>query len=371
MDPRNEQLAKNLINYSVRLNKGEKVLIQATGFDCVELVNALVREAYNVGGYPFVKFANPSTGRELMMGLTEEHIKLRAEIDANEMTNMDAYIGISAGLNTAESSDIPQEKMALFSSIYGKKVHHEIRLKKKWVGLNYPTPNMAQAANKSHEAFKDFYYKVCNLDYAKMDKAMDSLKSLMEKTDKVHIKGEGTDLTFSIKGIQAVKCAGEYNIPDGEVFTAPIKDSVNGYITYNTPSNYQGFTYENVKFVFENGKIIEATANNTEKINQVLDTDEGARYIGEFAIGVNPYIETPMNDILFDEKIKGSFHFTPGMAYKGEADNGNESAVHWDLVCIQTPEFGGGEMYFDGVLVRKDGVFVTPELECLNAENLI
>jgi len=371
MDQRNVQLAKNLIHHSVKLQKGEKVQITSNGFDAVELVNALVREAYAVGAIPFVRIGNPATTRELMLGMTEEIINLRTEIDFHQANAMDAFISISASSNTAEMSDVPIEILRMNGMIYGKKIGQEIVLTRKWVGLNYPTPNLAQAANKSHDAFKDFYYKVCTLDYKKMDKAMDAMKELMERTDKVRITGVDTDLTFSIKGLKAVKCAGEYNIPDGEIFTSPIKDSVNGYITYNTPSNYQGFTYENVRFEFENGKIVKATANNTEKINKVLDADEGARYIGEFALGVNPYIETPMNDTLFDEKIKGSFHFTPGMSYPGDGCNGNVSAVHWDLVFIQTPEFGGGEIYFDDVLVRKDGRFVLPELDSLNPENLV
>jgi aminopeptidase len=203
-----------------------------------------------------------------------------------------------------------------------------------------------------------------------MSKAMDPLVELMENTDRVRITGVGTDLSFSIKGMPAIKCAGEVNIPDGEVFSAPIRDSVNGYITYNTPAEYQGFTYENIRLEFKNGKIVKATANDTERINKVFDTDDGARYVGEFAIGVNPYITKPMKDTLFDEKIMGSIHFTPGSAYD-DCDNGNESAIHWDLVFIQTPEFGGGEIWFDDNLIRKDGKFVFESLKVLNPENLI
>ena len=236
--------------------------------------------------------------------------------------------------------------------------------------LRYPNSAMAQLSNMSTEAFEDFYYKVCNLDYSKMGTAMENLVAAMEKTDRVRLVAKGTDISFSIKDIPAIPCAGDMNIPDGEVFTAPVRDSINGVISYNTPSLYQGFTYENISFTFEKGKIIKAVANNTEKINQVLDSDEGARYVGEFAIGVNPYVLNPMKDTLFDEKICGSIHFTPGACYD-EAPNGNRSVIHWDLVLIQRPEYGGGEMYFDDILVRKDGRFVTPELECLNPENLI
>ena len=369
MDERIKQLAKNLITYSCNLQKGEKVLISSGGFYDMPLVKALVKEAYNVGAIPFVEISHNSIQREILLNTTKEQLELMAEVDAKKMAAMDAYIGIGAQDNNSELSDVPPENMQLYSNIYSKKVHNDIRLTKKWVILRYPTPNMAQSAGMSLEGFEDFYFKVCNLDYSKMSKAMDNLVNLMNKTDKVRIVAKDTDLTFSIKDIPAVKCAGDMNIPDGEVYSAPVKDSVNGYITYNTPSEYQGFTYQNVRLEFKDGKIIKATANDTERISKVFDTDEGARYIGEFAIGVNPYILKPMNNILFDEKIMGSIHFTPGSAYD-DAFNGNKSNVHWDLVLIQTEQFGGGEIYFDDVLIRKDGYFVLDELKCLNPENL-
>lgn len=261
--------------------------------------------------------------------------------------------------------------MNLYEKLYSTPVHHGIRVPKtRWVVLRYPNESMAQLSGTSTEAFEDFYFQVCNLDYSKMGRAMKSLVELMNRTDQVRVTGEGTDLTFSIKGIPAIACDGQLNIPDGEVYTAPVRDSVQGVITYNAPSLYQGCTFENVRLEFENGKIVKATANHTERLNEIFDTDEGARYIGEFAIGVNPYILKPMKDILFDEKIMGSIHFTPGNCYD-DAYNGNSSAIHWDLVMIQREEYGGGEIYFDGRLIRKNGRFVIPELECLNPENLI
>ncbi len=368
-DPRIETLAKNLINYSTKLQKGEKVLIENFGLQR-ELVKALVKEAYAAGGYPFVLLKDHQVDRALLIGAQQEQYEMMAEFEANVMKEMDAYIGLRAGDNINEQSDVPADKMTIHGQTIGKKVHSDIRVPKtKWVVLRYPTNSMAQLAKMSTEAFEDFYFEVCNLDYSKMSAAMDSLVELMDKTDKVRLVGPGTDLTFSIKDIKAIKCAGELNIPDGEVYSAPVKDSVNGVITYNTPSPYQGFTFENVRLTFKDGKIVEATANNTERINKVFDTDEGARYVGEFAIGVNPYILHPMQDILFDEKIDGSFHFTPGQCYD-DAYNGNHSNIHWDLVNIQRPDYGGGEIYFDDVLIRKDGRFVIPELEKLNPENL-
>lgn len=369
VDPRITKLAHNLVNYSCNVQPGEKVLIESISLE-LPLVQELIKKVYQAGGIPFVSIKNPSVDRALLMGASQEQMQLMAKYEGARMSDMQAYIGIRSGNNAAELSDVPGEKMELYNKHFWHKVHGEIRVPKtKWVVLRYPSPSMAQLANTSIEAFEDFYFDVCNLDYARMSEAMDPLVELMNKTDKVRIVGPGTDLHFSIKGLPAVKCAGERNIPDGEVYTAPVKDSVNGFITYNTPAPYQGFTYENVRLEFQNGKIVQATANDTARINQVFDTDEGARYVGEFAIGVNPYITKPMKDTLFDEKIAGSIHFTPGSSYD-DCFNGNKSAIHWDLVYIQTPEYGGGEIYFDDVLIRKDGRFVLPQLVGLNPEKL-
>ncbi len=368
-DLRINKLAEVLINYSCDLKKGEKVLIEAKGIDYM-LVNALVRETYKVGAIPFVELYDNRVTRELMLGETEQRAKLRAKYDGYRMAEMDAYIGIRGGENCNELSDVPEKNLQIDSEFYSHPVHHELRVKKtKWVVLRYPNQGMAQQAGMSTDAFEDFYFKVCNLDYSKMDKAMEALALRLNKADKVHIIAKDTDLTFSIKGIGSNKCSGRRNIPDGEIYTAPVKDSVNGVITYNAPSVENGFKFENVSLTFKDGKIIKATANDSEKANAIFDTDEGARYVGEFAFGINPYIINPMGDILFDEKISGSIHFTPGACYD-DAFNGNVSAVHWDLVQIQTKEYGGGEIYLDGELIRKDGLFVPDDLQCLNPENL-
>ncbi|NKI24605.1 aminopeptidase [Paenibacillus dendritiformis] len=368
-DQRLQKLAQNLVGYSINVQPGENVLIEMIGSER-ELVTMLVDEVAARGGRPFVQLTDRKVLRSLIKNASEEQMKTWREYDLLRMQNMQGYIGIRAGENANEMSDVPEDKMKLYDAIYSHPVHMEERVKRtKWVVLRYPNASMAQLANTSTEAFEDFYFDVCNLDYSKMDKAMESLKALMDRTDKVRLTGPGTDLAFSIRGIGSVKCSGQNNIPDGEVYTAPVRDSVNGTLTYNTPSIYNGFTFENISFRFENGKIVEATSNDTARINHILNSDEGARHIGEFAIGVNPYILHPMKDTLFDEKIAGSIHFTPGQAYE-TADNGNRSSIHWDLVLIQRPEYGGGEMYFDDVLVRKDGLFVIPELECLNPEHL-
>lgn len=370
MDDRIRTLAGNLVNYSCRVKAGDKVYIHYTGESTRPLAKELVKAVYEAGGIPFIHYTDTQLQRLWLLECTKEQIELAAKVDALEMSAMDCYIAVRGSDNVSELSDVPAEKMALYEKYYVTPVHHDIRVPKtRWVVLRYPNDAMAQLSGTSTEAFEDFYFKVCNLDYSRMEAAMQPLVRLMGRTDKVRLTGPGTDLSFSIKGIPAIPCAGRMNIPDGEVFTAPVRESINGTLSYNTPSVFQGFTYENIRLTFENGKIVKAEANDTERINKVFDTDEGARYVGEFAIGVNPYVLNPMKDTLFDEKIMGSIHFTPGNCYD-EAPNGNTSSIHWDLVLIQRPEYGGGEIYFDNVLIRKDGRFVLPELECLNPENL-
>jgi aminopeptidase len=368
-DQRITKLAQNIVHYAIAVQAGERILVHMIG-DERELLNAVIEEIHAVGGLPFVEIDDPTVTRTLLMGATEAQMNVWTEYDLKRMEMMQGYIAIRSGTNINELSDVPSDRMRLYEKLYRHPIHSERRVKHtRWVVMRYPNGSMAQAANMSTAAFEDFYFNVCNLDYAKMSKAMDALVSYMNRTDRVRIVAPGTDLSFSIKDIPAIKCDGKLNIPDGEVFAAPVRDSINGMLTYNTPSVYSGTTFENISFRFENGKIVEATSNNSAKLNEILDTDEGARYIGEFSLGFNPFIQHPMKDILFDEKIDGSLHFTPGQAYE-EADNGNRSSIHWDLVLIQRPEYGGGEVYFDDVLIRKDGRFVVAELECLNPENL-
>lgn len=364
-DERYTKLAKNLINYSVDLHPGEKVLISITNGE-ITMGRELIRAAIEAGGLPFLKLKNSKLNRELLKSATKEQLELQAKLDRAEIEEMDATIAIVRMDNVHEMAGIPAEQLRLWSQHYGR---HVKTTHKKWCALRFPNESMAQLAKMSTEDFEDLYFQVCTLDYARMAAALKPLAELMRRTDRVHITGPGTDLTFSIKDMPVIESDGRHNVPDGEIFTAPIRDSVNGTIRYNAPSQYQGFVYENVSFTFRDGKIVEATGNNCERLKRLLDTDEGARYIGEFALGFNPYILQPMTDTLFDEKIAGSFHFTPGNAYE-VAHNGNRSSIHWDLVCIQRPEYGGGEIWFDDVLVRKDGRFVLSELEGLNPENL-
>ncbi len=366
-DPRIDKLANVLIHHSCRLQPGQKVLIEAFDLPEPNLICRLVDEACRIGAIPTVNIKHNAVLRSLYRGATEDSMKLAGKFEAAVMTEMDAYIGVRGSANSNEFADVPGARMDLYQQHWWQPVHVQIRVPQtRWVVLRYPTPSMAQAASKSCEQFEEFFFDVCTADYAKMAEDLKPLKARMEAADQVKITAPGTDLTFSIKDIPVIPCAGESNIPDGECFTAPVRDSVNGTIQFNTSSRYQGTVFDGIRFELKDGKIVSATCRNApERLNQVLDSDEGARYIGEWSFGTNNRILHPMLDTLFDEKIGGSFHFTPGNAYE-EADNGNRSRVHWDLVLIQRGDYGGGEISFDGEVIRRDGFFLPDDLQPLN-----
>jgi aminopeptidase len=370
-DPRITEFAKVIVNHSAKVKKDEKVLIET--FDVPPIVPlTIIEEVFEAGGIPLLEMKCQRIQRALYINGNEDFFKLAADVELYRMKKMDCYIGIRGVSNDKELIDVPGDKMSMYEKIWLDPVHFKERVPNtRWIVSRFPSPSYAQKAKMSQENFENFFFKACNdIDWNKMSKAMEALTQMISKAERVRITGPGTDLKFSIKGLPAVKCAGEFNIPDGEVFTAPVKDSVNGTIHYNAASSYRGFTFENIKLTFKDGKIIDATSNDTKRLNEIFDTDEGARYVGEFAIGTHPLIDKPMDDILFDEKIGGSIHFTPGNAYD-ECDNGNKSTIHWDLVLLQTKEHGGGELYLDDVLIRKDGIYVIDELKGLNKENLL
>jgi aminopeptidase len=366
-DPRYIKLARLLVEYSTTLKKGERVLLDMIDVPD-EFTVELMRAARSVGAIPLVEVRHTRVTREILRGTSPEHAELMRDLEMFRMKRVQAYIAIRGAANANESADVPSDRMTLYSKTLRPVLNYRVN-KTKWCVLRWPTPSMAQGAGMSTEAFENLYFDVCTMDYRKMARAMVPLERRMRKADRVHIKGPGTDLKFSIKGIGAKMCKGDRNIPDGEVFSCPVKNSINGAIQFNTPTLYSGTKFENVRLEFRDGKIVNASGSNSRRLNEILDTDAGARYTGEFSLGFNPYILNPMCDILFDEKIAGSLHLTPGQAYE-DCDNGNRSAVHWDMVLIQRPEWGGGEIWFDDELVRKDGLFVPKDLKVLNPNAL-
>jgi aminopeptidase len=366
-DPRYTKLARLLVEYSTALKKGDRVLLDMIDVPD-EFSIEVIRAARAAGAIPLIEARHTRLNRELLRETDAEHARLVRDIELARMKKMEAYIAVRGSSNANENADVPGDRMALYSRITRPLLNQRVN-KTRWCVLRWPSPSMAQAAGMSTEAFENLYFDVCTMDYRRMARAMVPLERRMLRADRVHIKGPSTDLTFSIKGVGAKMCKGDRNIPDGEVFSCPVKDSINGRIQFNAPTLYSGTKFENVCLVFKKGRVVEATANNTKRLNEVLDTDAGARYTGEFSLGFNPYILNPMCDILFDEKIAGSLHLTPGQAYK-ECDNGNRSAVHWDMVLIQRPEWGGGEIWFDGELIRRNGLFLPKDLKHLNPSNL-
>ena len=366
-DPRFAKLAKLLVHYSTQVKRGDRVLLDMIDVPD-EFAIELMRAVRAAGATPFIVVRHTRITREILRGTDGKHAALVRDLELARMKKMQAYIAVRGADNMSENSDVPSDCMALYSRVTRPVLNYRVN-HTRWCVLRWPTPSMAQSAGMSTEAFENLYFDVCTLDYAKMARAMVPLHRRMSRADRVQIKGPGTDLRFSIKGIGARMCEGLRNIPDGEVFSCPVKNSVHGVIQFNTPTIYSGTKFENVRLEFKDGKVVKATANNTKRLNEILDTDAGARYVGEFSLGFNPYIKNPMCDILFDEKIAGSMHFTPGQAYK-ECDNGNRSAVHWDMVLIQRRDWGGGQIWFDGELIRKDGLFVPRDLKPLNPENL-
>jgi aminopeptidase len=371
LDPRIDALADVLIHHSTKLQPGDRVLLES--FDAPsEVVARLVERIAAAGALPLVETRQNRVLRALYRIATEDQMRLIGELELARMKQVDAYIGLRGADNSTELADVPAEQMRLYAAHWWKPVHTGQRCSHtRWVVLRWPTPAMAQQAGMSTDAFEAFYFNVCStLDYARMARAMEPLQRWMEAAEQVRITGPGTDLAFSIRGIPVVPCQGDRNIPDGECFTAPVRDSVQGIIQFNTATIYQGKPFENVRLRFERGRIVEATASDTAGLNAILDSDPGARFIGEWSLGFNPFIREPMRDILFDEKIAGSFHLTPGNAYE-VADNGNRSEVHWDMVMIQRPEYGGGEVLFDGEVIRRDGLFLPDDLQGLNPEALL
>ncbi|MFL2938900.1 MAG: aminopeptidase [Opitutales bacterium] len=369
MDSRYLTLAENLVSHSTNLDAGEKLLIHA--FDVPDdMVLALVRAARNRSAIPFVQVQHARLDRECILDGKEIQFSSALGWELQRMKEMDAYIALRGSSNVFENSDLPAEDMKRAMKILKPVLDWRVQ-ETKWCVLRWPTPSMAQQAKMSSEAFENFYFNACCMDYKRMTQGMAALEARMRNADRVRIIGPNTDLRFSLKGIDAVACGGTHNIPDGEVFSCPVRDSVEGYVSFNADTIYQGTSFSGVRLGFEKGRITEATASsNEDKLIQILDSDEGARYVGEFAIAFNPMITDPMLDILFDEKISGSFHFTPGQAYE-EANNGNKSQVHWDMVSIQRPEWGGGEIWFDDELIRKDGLFVVEDLSKLNPDYLL
>ena len=365
------RLADVLVSHSCKVQPGDRACVKCIGAP-PEMACILIDRIAAAKAIPFAQVTNFRVSRSLYMHASAVQMQMLAEREMEFMRGLQHYICVVGEENDAELSDVPDDKMKLVLEHWTKPVTDYRNEKSiRWVVVRWPTPAMAQLAGMSTEAFEDYFFDVCTLDYDRMARAGAPLAERMMNADMIRIKDTlDTDVSFSIKGMPAVMNAGDRNIPDGELATAPVRDSMNGILHFNAATIYHGKCFDDIRLLIKNGKIIDATSSNTAALNNILDTDEGARYIGEFSLGLNPRINRVMRDAIFDEKIAGSMHLAPGQPC-AESDNGNRSGIHWDMVLIQTPEFGGGEVYFDDELIRKDGRFVPSYLQCLNPENLL
>lgn len=360
-----KKLSQKILSFSCELEEGQNVMLQLIGLNGIGLLRALVESAREMKVHPFVQIEDTEVQRMLVEKGDKAFWKNQADTDQLPlMKQMDAFVGIRASENIYEQSHVSKEANKAYSDEFLKPVHFEERVNNtNWVVLRYPSAAFAMNAKMPTEKFKEFYYKACLLDYSRLAEAMKPLEERLRETDMIRLEGEGTDIKFSVKDQNWIPCFGKRNIPDGELFSSPILSSVNGHITY-APSVYQGKPFDFVKLEVRDGVVVDFDSSNDEQLEEILDTDTGARQFGEFSFGLNPIIEKPMYDILFDEKIYGSNHLTLGNDYE-IAPNGNESNIHWDLVCI------GADVYFDGEKIRKGRKFVTEDLQGLNPENLI
>jgi len=365
-------LAERMANYSLKMKRGERCLI-AAGHSAMPLVKAFAEACVQAGAIPITYFMDEEITRLFLVSLPQDDDKILTEAIGTYVNPLHLMMdGVeSVVIIRSKETDTPYagatgKTLMAYQQQFGR-LFHRFTNEKKWIVLDWPTILQAEKAGMTYAEFYKFVMDISLVDYAAMYTAALPAKAILDAADRVQIKGPGTDLRFSKKGINTIIGAAANSYPDGELYTAPVRDSVEGYVTFTVPSIYMGQTFEGIHLEFKKGQIIKATCQkgSEEALNAIFKTDEGASYIGEFALGINPNVCQPMNDIHYDEKIAGSFHFTPGNCYN-DAYNGNRSAIHWDQVCMQDLAHGGGEIWLDGQLLRKDGVFVMEGFRALN-----
>ncbi len=352
MDQRIKKLAGILVNYSIKVKKGSRIGLTG-GIKASPLLLACYELILKKGAFPVTQVGIPGTSYLYYKNATKEQLTTFPKIAWYEAKNLDGHISIGGPTNTKELTNVDPEKVGLRRKIV-KKVSDFIHDQDNWVICEYPTPALAQDAEMSVQEFEDFFFKAVLRDWKKEKKKQQKLKRLLNKTKQVRIVAPGTDLNFSILGKKAKECCGERNMPDGEVFTEPVKNSVNGKIAYSFPAIYGGREVDGIKLEFKKGKVVKAEASKNGKfLKQIITTDPGAKYVGEFGIGLNYGITKFIKEILFDEKIGGTIHLALGKAYP-ETGGENDSAIHWDMICDLRKK---GKLYFDDKIVQEKGKF--------------
>jgi len=351
-DPRAKKAAQILVDHSAKLKKGDYVQI-ITDPEAKELALEVYKLALQRGAYPKIVVSLPGQSYIYYKYASKEQLSKFPEISYYEIKKTDAVIYIGAPNNTKELTNVDPKKISIRQRVCKKISDYRVN-NTKWILYEYPTEALAQDAEMSLEEFTDFAYNATNVDWKKESKKQDKLKKILDKGKSVRIIGKNTDISFSIAGKKAIKCDGDHNMPDGEVFTEPVKHSINGYITYDFPAIHGGREVDGIRLEFKDGKVVKATATkNEEFLKQMLETDSGSRYVGEFGVGVNYNIKKFIKNTLFDEKIGGTIHLALGNAYQ-ETGGENSSAIHWDMIKDLRK---GGKLYIDGKLVQENGKF--------------
>lgn len=351
-DQRLEKFADVLLQHSLNIQEGENVVIR-TGYLAKPLIEEFYRKVTDRGANAFVHVLSDPLRKYFMEKATPKQLENESTIYEGIYEKADAVLVIEAPENTKHLSNVPPIK----NMEYNKAISPILKriMSKRWVLTNYPVEAFAQDADMSLTEYEDFLFDAVLVDYEKMDRDMDKILDIFDEADTVRLVGMDTDLTFSIKGRKGIKCSGQNNVPDGEVYYSPVTNSANGHIYYEFPAIRYGNQVDGVRLEFKDGKIVNArSASNERFLNQMLDTDEGARYLGEFGIGLNYGIKKFIKNILFDEKIGGTIHLAAGNAYEGSGGE-NVSVVHWDMIK-ELRTFG--EIYADGRLVQKNGIYL-------------
>ncbi len=353
-DPRVSKLASILVHHSIEVKKGDVVLISSSTELAKPLVLEVYREVVKSGGHPLTSIGFEETSNIFYKYASKDQLLNFPKIKMYEAKNIDCVVNIRAAANKKALSNIDPKALSERSKVL-RPIGEEIVNNKRWILCNFPTNGLAQEADMSLDEYEDFVYSATNIDWNKVKKEELKLKKALDKAGEVRIVGEDTDLTVSIKGRKAIPCYGERNMPDGEVFLSPVEDSADGHIYYEMPAIYQGREVTGIRLKFRDGKVVDAGADKNEKfLITMLDTDKGARYLGELGIGVNYGIQKFTKDILFDEKIGGTVHLAVGRSYE-DAGGKNISAIHWDMIKDLRKK---GAIYLDGKAIQKNGRFL-------------
>lgn len=364
-DIRIAKLAKLLVNYSLRLKKGETVMIQSK-ISCAPLAKEVYKEALLAGAHPML-FNSLEDNMEMLFKYgTDEQLSYIPPYTLDLIKTVDAYLTIWGGENTKSLTNIDPSKMKLRSQAMTE--YHKIYMERmgsgslRWCGTQFPTNGSAMDAEMSLDEYEDFVYEAGHIDsdepvahWMRVHEEQERLVKIMNTKSDFEIIAKDTHLKVSTKGRTWENCDGRVNFPDGEIFTSPVENSMNGHIRYTYPAVYNGREVEDITLTFKDGKVVDAKAEKGEDyLLQMLDIDEGAKYVGEFAIGTNYDIQRFTKNILFDEKIGGTIHIALG-AGMPECGSKNESSLHWDMICDMKD---GGEIYADGELIYKDGKLI-------------